>query len=281
MEPPPQRRIGDAGAATQPDDRTPLLLQDGGPPAAGGGIAAASVSGGQSPSSSDGSEDELPWHKEDVSDGDTVGVDERGRVWFRRAGDPANPPKAYASLSVADEAPPPCGCGAVFTGLVDDLIGWCRSYRRDWAVANVVEMFPVSMYIFFISLAPALTFGERLADVTHGQLGGHQVLAATGLCGLLQAIIGGQPLIIVGVSEPIVIVLAWMYQICDSNGIPFQPWLSVTLLWTGVIICVAAALNLCNYIHRCAVCIIAFGRVSHAPTLPEACPSTALAQTQP
>ena len=41
---------------------------------------------------------------------------------------------------------------------------------------------------------------------------GVQVLVATAVCGVLQAVFGGQPLLIVGVAEPIVL----LYKVCDS-----------------------------------------------------------------
>ena len=55
-----------------------------------------------------------------------------------------------------------------------------------------------AMYIFFASVIPALTFGEQFADETDNEFGGAQVLGATAICGLIQSIFGGQPMLIVG-----------------------------------------------------------------------------------
>ena len=38
-----------------------------------------------------------------------------------------------------------------------------------------------------------------------------QVLVATALAGLLQAVVGGQPLLIIGVAEPIVLIYGYLY----------------------------------------------------------------------
>ncbi len=54
-------------------------------------------------------------------------------------------------------------------------------------------------------LTRALIFLRGLQIVT-----GVGVLAATAVCGTLQAVVGGQPLLIVGVAEPIVLT----YQVC-------------------------------------------------------------------
>jgi hypothetical protein len=45
------------------------------------------------------------------------------------------------------------------------------------------------------------------------------VLAATALTGVVQAVAGGQPLLIVGVAEPIVLVYKFMYEFAkDKEG---------------------------------------------------------------
>jgi len=62
---------------------------------------------------------------------------------------------------------------------------------------------PVKADIFFASVIPALTFGEQLSDETEGQINGVHVLITTAMCGTIQALFGGQPLLIVGVAEPI------------------------------------------------------------------------------
>ena len=66
-----------------------------------------------------------------------------------------------------------------------------------------------STYIFFASVIPALTFGEQIADETNNEFGGAQILAATAICGVIQSVFGGQPMLIVGVAEPIVLMLVF------------------------------------------------------------------------
>ena len=45
------------------------------------------------------------------------------------------------------------------------------------------------------------------------------VLAATAITGVLQALVGGQPLLIVGVAEPIVLTWGYMYSFAkDQEG---------------------------------------------------------------
>ena len=50
-----------------------------------------------------------------------------------------------------------------------------------------------------------------------GHLSGVQVLIATAITGVAQALVGGQPLLIVGVAEPIVLIYSFMYQFAKGG----------------------------------------------------------------
>ena len=47
-------------------------------------------------------------------------------------------------------------------------------------------------------------------------MNGVHVVLATAICGCIQSIFGGQPLLIVGVAEPIVLVYDYMYRIAKE-----------------------------------------------------------------
>ena len=63
-----------------------------------------------------------------------------------------------------------------------------------------------------------------------GHLSGVQVLIATAITGVAQALIGGQPLLIVGVAEPIVLIYTFMYQFAKGG----QPHLSLPVASTHI-----------------------------------------------
>ena len=69
------------------------------------------------------------------------------------------------------------------------------------------------------SVVPALAFGQQLATETDELLNVVQVLASTAMSGVIQAVFGGQPLLIVGVAEPIVLIYKYMYDFAkDREG---------------------------------------------------------------
>lgn len=61
-------------------------------------------------------------------------------------------------------------------------------------------------YIFFASALPVIAFGEQLSRETDGSLSAVETLASAALCGVIHSVIGGQPLLILGVAEPTVIM---------------------------------------------------------------------------
>ena len=90
-----------------------------------------------------------------------------------------------------------------------------------------------AVYIFFASLVPALAFGAQLYAETGGQYNGIHVLLSTSLAGITQAVIGGQPLLILGVAEPYILCVIYMYKFAKNQGFEadFVPWCTWTMFW--------------------------------------------------
>jgi len=130
-----------------------------------------------------------------------------------------------------------------------DLRGRLACYRADWEDTFNAgrHLAAPTVYIFLASVLPALAFGQQLDDLTDHQVGIAQVLVVTAIAGLVQSIVGGQPLLIIGVAEPIVVVWGFMYQMvkddADLGLSVFLPFCSYVCVWTGVICMVVAMLG--------------------------------------
>ena len=141
---------------------------------------------------------------------------------------------------------------AVGRGIRDDILARKPHYVEDWTeVAKdggraLTRIIAAAVYIFFASALPAVAFGEQLRVETKGKMGIYHTLLSTGLCGVIQSIVGGQPLLIVGVAEPIVIVYHFMDDYCSKNGVAFTPWAAWTCVWATAFLVVMAATNLCD-----------------------------------
>ena len=70
----------------------------------------------------------------------------------------------------------------------------------------------------------------------------------------LQSIVGGQPLLIVGVAEPIVLLYKFMYSFASERptlgGELFLPWCAWTCTWTACMLWLTAASGACRYIYK-------------------------------
>lgn len=92
------------------------------------------------------------------------------------------------------------GCMWLGRGMRKDLRRRLPWYFNDWREGLHFRVLGSICYMFFTSIAPAITFGIYLQDATDRQMGIVEVLFSTSLCGVVCALLFGQPLIIVGVT---------------------------------------------------------------------------------
>ncbi|XP_020231170.1 probable boron transporter 2 isoform X1 [Cajanus cajan] len=143
-----------------------------------------------------------------------------------------------------------------FRGIKNDLKARITCYRQDWTSgfqAGIRILAPTT-YIFFASAIPVISFGEQLERNTDGSLTAVQTLASTALCGIIHSIIGGQPLLILGVAEPTVLMYTFMYNFAkdrkDLGHKLFLPWTGWVCVWTALLLFLLAILGACSIINR-------------------------------
>ena len=66
--------------------------------------------------------------------------------------------------------------------------------------------------------------------MTDGTITAVQTLASTALCGIIHSIVGGQPLLILGVAEPTVLMYTFMFNFAKDRKDLGQ---ELFLAWTG------------------------------------------------
>ncbi|KAH9622276.1 hypothetical protein KSS87_001376 [Heliosperma pusillum] len=143
-----------------------------------------------------------------------------------------------------------------FRGIKNDLKGRFKCYKQDWTggfKAGYRILAPTT-YIFFASAIPVISFGEQLGRSTDGVLSAVQTLASTALCGIIHSIIGGQPLLILGVAEPTVLMYTFMFNFAkDRAGLGrnlFLAWAGWVCVWTSALLFIMAILGACSIINR-------------------------------
>ncbi|KQK02966.1 hypothetical protein BRADI_2g04690v3 [Brachypodium distachyon] len=143
-----------------------------------------------------------------------------------------------------------------FKGVVADVKGRASWYKDDW-VAGLRAGFRIlapTMYIFFASALPVIAFGEQLSRETNGMLSTVETLASTAICGVIHSILGGQPLLIVGVAEPTIIMYTYLYNFAkEEAGLGEQlylAWAGWVCIWTAIMLFFLAMFNASNVISR-------------------------------
>ncbi|KAL6500223.1 putative boron transporter 2 [Orobanche hederae] len=143
-----------------------------------------------------------------------------------------------------------------FRGIKNDINGRLLCYKQDWTggfKAGFRILAPTT-YIFFASAIPVISFGEQLERDTEGVLTAVQTLASTAVCGVIHSIIGGQPLLILGVAEPTVIMYTFMFDFAkqrpELGRDLFLAWTGWVCVWTAAMLFLLAVLGACSIINR-------------------------------
>ncbi|KAG8389609.1 hypothetical protein BUALT_Bualt02G0246900 [Buddleja alternifolia] len=143
-----------------------------------------------------------------------------------------------------------------FRGIKNDVQGRLLCYKQDWTSGFKAgfRILAPTTYIFFASAIPVISFGEQLERNTDGVLTAVQTLASTAVCGIIHSIIGGQPLLILGVAEPTVIMYTFMFNFAkqrpDLGSELFLAWTGWVCVWTAALLFLLAILGACSIINR-------------------------------
>ncbi|EHA8589710.1 Bicarbonate transporter, eukaryotic [Cocos nucifera] len=145
---------------------------------------------------------------------------------------------------------------APFRGVSKDVKGRVSCYKQDWigGFNSGFRMLAPTVYIFFASALPVIAFGGQLLKDTDGTLGTVETLTSTAICGIIHSILGGQPMLIVGVAEPTVIMYSYLYDFAkgrpDLGTHLFLAWSGWVCIWTACMLILLAIFNASALIIR-------------------------------
>ncbi|KAK9923236.1 hypothetical protein M0R45_031666 [Rubus argutus] len=145
---------------------------------------------------------------------------------------------------------------APFRGIANDIQGRAACYKQDWigGIRSGIGILAPTTYIFFASALPVIAFGAQLSRDTDGTLSTVETLASTAICGIIHSIMGGQPLLILGVAEPTVIMYTYLYDFAkgreDLGRKLFLAWVGWVCVWTSLLLILLAIFNACDIINK-------------------------------
>lgn len=147
-------------------------------------------------------------------------------------------------------------CNTPLNGIIEDVKGRSSCYKEDWKCGRHtgLRILAPTMYIFFASALPVIAFGEQLSKETDGSLSTVETLVSTAICGIVHSVLGGQPMLIVGVAEPTVIMYTYLYSFAKGReGLGsrlYLAWAGWVCIWTASILCLLAIFNAASIISR-------------------------------
>lgn len=136
-------------------------------------------------------------------------------------------------------------------GIVDDVKRTLGTHWRSEMSNFNQKTVAISFFVFFACIAPAITFGAMYSKFTHYWIGPVEMIAATAWCGILYAIIGGQPMMINGGTGPVLAFTAVLYNLSETLGVPFLTLNAWTGIWVGLYMALAAVFGMNKYIMYC------------------------------
>lgn len=138
-------------------------------------------------------------------------------------------------------------------GIVQDWRRRITHYKSDFIDGLHPKSISATLFLLFACLAPAITFGGIMAELTDGQIGAVEMIVASAFCGVVYALFSGQPLIILGGTGPLLLFTVILYRMCLDLEIPFLETRAWVGLWTALfllILSVTNASNLMRYFTR-------------------------------
>jgi mannitol/fructose-specific phosphotransferase system IIA component (Ntr-type) len=143
--------------------------------------------------------------------------------------------------------------GRLAGGLIADVKRRLPHYASDFKDGLHPKTATAILFMFFACIAPAITFGGLMYEITGQTIGVAEMLVGTALCGVVFALIGGQPLVILGGTGPNLVFTAILYQLCRQMEVPFLETYVWVGLWTAlflIILAVTDASCLIRYFTR-------------------------------
>ncbi|KAK2110728.1 Band 3 anion exchange protein [Saguinus oedipus] len=143
--------------------------------------------------------------------------------------------------------------GQFFGGLVRDIRRRYPYYLSDITDALSPQVLAAVIFIYFAALSPAITFGGLLGEKTRNQMGVSELLISTAVQGILFALLGAQPLLVVGFSGPLLVFEEAFFSFCESNGLEYivgRVWIGFWLILLVVLVVAFEGSFLVRFISR-------------------------------
>lgn len=130
--------------------------------------------------------------------------------------------------------------GRLCGGVILDIKRRAPWYWSDFKDALSAQCIASIIFIYFACLTPIITFGGLMGTKTGKNMAAMEQILAGGIGGVLFSLFGGQPLIILGATGPMLVFEEILYTFCENSGIdylPFRLWIGIwTMLYCFILV---------------------------------------------
>jgi mannitol/fructose-specific phosphotransferase system IIA component (Ntr-type) len=144
--------------------------------------------------------------------------------------------------------------GRFMGGVLDDIRRRLPHYGDDFTQGLKLKSLATTIFLFFACFTAAVTFGALMDAETGGAIGAMDMLMATAVCGVIYALVAGQPLVILGGTGPLLVFTALLFQLTGRfeslEFLPFYTWVGLWAALFTVILAVTDASVWIRYFTR-------------------------------
>ncbi len=143
--------------------------------------------------------------------------------------------------------------GRLGGGLMADIRRRLPHYVSDFTDGLHSKCVSSTIFLFFACMAPEIIFGGLMSALTDGAIGAVEMIVASAICGMIYALLGGQPLIILGGTGPMLIFTGILYSYCQEHQLEFlttYAWVGIWAAVTLVILAITDASCLMRFFTR-------------------------------
>ena len=123
-----------------------------------------------------------------------------------------------------------------------------KTYKNDFKIKKYSKIIASICFIFVTHLSCSITYSEWLSKETDLWIGPIEVLLVNSFSGILFSLFGGQPLIILGITGPVVIYTVTMYKISKSLELNFLAFYGFSGFISGLFHILVGLKNWCNIV---------------------------------
>lgn len=136
-------------------------------------------------------------------------------------------------------------------GLRGDIARRVPLYLQDWKDGFHLKTIPTVAFLFFACLAPVIAFGGLNSLLTAGTMGVVECIVASGVTGMVYAILSGQPLTFLAPTGLTLAFTTALHGFCASTGLPFLSTYAWVGVWTALCLIFLVIINACDLIKYC------------------------------